>query len=191
MPRNRQQIPKAEREAAVVERAVELFAANGYRGTSVAAVGRAAGIAPAAVHWYFPTKDDLFAAALTSIFGTARESVEADPELGGDPRNELVGLLAAVQPYRALHREAYERMADSESVRVAYEQIQRWLEERLFAAISNRLPKGADVGLIADAGHVLFEGVLVSTRRLDRPVGDLIDLVTDALVASATAKAAR
>ncbi|MCP2321261.1 transcriptional regulator, TetR family [Nocardia amikacinitolerans] len=191
MPRNRQQIPKAEREAAVVEHAVELFAANGYRGTSVAAVGRAAGIAPAAVHWYFPTKDDLFAAALTSIFAAARATVEADPELGGDPRNELVGLLAAVQPYRALHREAYERMAESESVRIAYEQIQRWLEERLFAAISNRLPKGADVALIADAGHVLFEGVLVSTRRLDRPVGDLIDLVTDALVASATAKAAR
>ncbi|WP_067840405.1 TetR/AcrR family transcriptional regulator [Nocardia lijiangensis] len=170
---------------------MELFAANGYRGTSVAAVGRAAGIAPAAVHWYFPTKDDLFAAALTSIFATARHGVEADPELGGDPRNELVGLLVAVQPYRALHREAYERMADSESVRVAYEQIQRWLEERLFAAIANRLPEGADVALIADAGHVLFEGVLISSRRLDRPIGDLIDLVTDALVASATAKAAR
>ncbi|MEV0342540.1 helix-turn-helix domain-containing protein [Nocardia sp. NPDC050713] len=170
---------------------MELFAANGYRGTSVAAVGRAAGIAPAAVHWYFPTKDDLFAAALTSIFATARHSVEADPELGGDPRNELVGLLVAVQPYRALHREAYERMADSESVRVAYEQIQRWLEGRLFAAIANRLPEGADVALIADAGHVLFEGVLISSRRLDRPIGDLIDLVTDALVASAAAKAAR
>ncbi|WP_433567709.1 TetR/AcrR family transcriptional regulator [Nocardia sp. CA-151230] len=168
---------------------MELFAANGYRGTSVAAVGRAAGLASSAVHWYFPTKDDLFAAAVRSIFSTARDRVEADAGIAGDPRGELVGLLDAVQPYRSLHREAYERMAESESVRAAYEEVQRWLEQRLFGAIANRLPEGADVALIADAAHVLFEGILVSTRRVDRPIGELIDLLTDALVASAAVKA--
>ncbi|MFE3260044.1 TetR/AcrR family transcriptional regulator [Nocardia sp. NPDC059091] len=167
---------------------MELFAANGYRGTSIAAVGRAAGLASAAVLWYFPTKDDLFAAAVTSIFATARDQIESDPSIAGDPRDELVGLLDAVQPYRGLHREAYERMEESESIRAAYEEIQRWLEQRLFAAIANRLPTGADVGLIADAAHVLFEGILVSMRRLDRPTGDLIDLIADSLVATAAAK---
>ncbi|RYF61886.1 MAG: TetR/AcrR family transcriptional regulator [Comamonadaceae bacterium] len=190
MPRNRQQIPKEEREAAVLDEAVNLFAECGYRGTSVAAVGRAAGIASAAVHWYFPTKDDLFAAALTSIFTTARERIE-DAAVEGDPRDELVALLAELQPYRALHREAYERMEGSESIRIAYEQVQDWLEERLFAAISNRLPSGADVELIAEAAHVLFEGILISMRRLDRPIGDLIDLLTDSLVAAAIAKSSR
>ncbi|MEU5764095.1 TetR/AcrR family transcriptional regulator [Nocardia sp. NPDC047648] len=170
---------------------MELFSANGYRGTSMAAVGRAAGIAAAAVHWYFPTKDDLFAAALSSIFGEARERVEADPEIGGNPRDELVGLLVAVEPYRMLHREAYERMAESESVRIAYERIQQWMEQRLFASLASRLPVGSDVGLIADAGHVLFEGILVSMRRLDRPIGDLFDLVADALVAIAATRVAR
>ncbi|MGY1961475.1 TetR/AcrR family transcriptional regulator [Nocardia abscessus] len=170
---------------------MELFAANGYRGTSVAAVGRAAGLASSAVHWYFPTKDDLFAAAVTSIFATARDRIEADPQIAGNPRDELVGLLDAVQPYRALHREAYERMGESESVRAAYDEIQRWLEQRLFAVIANRLPKGADVELIADIAHVLFEGALVSMRRLDRPTGDLIDLLTDSLVATAAVKVRR
>ncbi|MHA4854330.1 TetR/AcrR family transcriptional regulator [Rhodococcus sp. MSC1_016] len=168
-----------------------LFAECGYRGTSVAAVGRAAGMASAAVHWYFPTKDDLFAAALTSIFSTARERIEEDPAVAGDPRDELVALLTELQPYRALHREAYERMEESESIRVAYEQVQDWLEERLFAAISNRLPPGADVELIAEAAHVLFEGILISMRRVDRPTGDLIDLLTDSLVAAAIAKSSR
>nr|WP_250775679.1 TetR/AcrR family transcriptional regulator [Rhodococcus wratislaviensis]GLK33324.1 putative transcriptional TetR regulatory protein [Rhodococcus wratislaviensis] len=191
MPRNRQQIPKEEREAAVLDEAVTLFAECGYRGTSVAAVGRAAGMASAAVHWYFPTKDDLFAAALTSIFSTARERIEEDPAVAGDPRDELVALLTELQPYRALHREAYERMEESESIRVAYEQVQDWLEERLFAAISNRLPPGADVELIAEAAHVLFEGILISMRRVDRPTGDLIDLLTDSLVAAAIAKSSR
>ncbi|MEE6169665.1 MULTISPECIES: TetR/AcrR family transcriptional regulator [unclassified Mycolicibacterium] len=188
MPRNRQQIPRAEREAAILEQAVELFAANGYRGTSVAAVGRAANVAPAAVHWYFPTKDDLFAAAVTSIFDSVRERVEADPSIGGDPYGELVALLADAQSYRGLHREAYERMEESEPIRTAYEHVQSWLDERLLAAIAERNPGGVDTELIADTAHVLFEGMLISSRRLDRSAGELIGLVFDSLTAVAAAK---
>jgi AcrR family transcriptional regulator len=138
VPRNRQQIPKAERESALLEQARELFIAKGYRGTRIAEVGQAAGIASAAVHWYFPTKDDLFAVALRAVYS---------------------GLL-------------------------------QWLEDLLLQAISIRLPEGADTGLIADTAHVLFEGMLISARELDRPVGDLIDMVIDALVATAVAKLA-
>ncbi|QXC46607.1 TetR family transcriptional regulator [Rhodococcus qingshengii] len=58
----------------VVEFARELFVTKGFKGTSVAAVGRAAGIAAAAVHWYFPTTDELFAAALEQLFTNARLS---------------------------------------------------------------------------------------------------------------------
>lgn len=188
MPRNRQQIPRAEREAAILEQAVELFAANGYRGTSVAAVGRAAGVAPAAVHWYYPSKDDLFAAAVTSIFDSARERVEADRKINGDPYRELVALLSDAQSYRSLHREAYERMEESEAIRAAYEHVQSWLDERLLAAIAERNPGGVDTELIADTAHVLFEGMLISNRRLDRPAGELIGLVFESLAAVAATK---
>lgn len=188
MPRNRQQIPRAERESAILEQAVELFAAKGYRGTSVAAVGRAAGVAPAAVHWYYPTKDDLFAAAVTSIFDSVRERVEADPSINGEPYGELVALLSESQSYRNLHREAYERMEGSEAVRAAYEHVQSWLDERLLAAIAQRNRGGVNSELVADAAHVLFEGILISSRRLDRSAGELIGLVVDALVAVAVTK---
>lgn len=188
MPRNRQQIPRAERESAILGQAVELFRVNGYRGTSVAAVGRAAGVAPAAVHWYYPTKDDLFAAAVTSIFDSVRERVEADPSIGGDPHAELVALLSEAQSYRNLHREAYERMEGSESIRTAYDHVQSWLDERLLAAIAERNTGGVDIELVADAAHVLFEGILIGNRRLDRSAGELIGLVVDALVGVAALK---
>lgn len=191
MPRNRQQIPRAEREAAILEQAVELFAANGYRGTSVAAVGRAAGVAPAAVHWYYPTKDDLFAAAVTSIFDSVRERVEADRKINGDPYAELVALVSDAQSYRSLHREAYERMEESEAIRVAYDRVQSWLDERLLAAIAERNPGGVDTELIADMAHVLFEGMLISSRRLDRSAGELIGLVFESLAAVAATKRGR
>ncbi|WP_079134587.1 TetR/AcrR family transcriptional regulator [Streptomyces sp. EN16] len=188
MPRNRQQIPKAEREAAMVEHAWELFATKGYKATSVAEVGRAAGVAANAVRWYFPTKDDLFAAAIGRFFAQVRARVEADPEAGGDPQRELVALLVDMEPYRGLHREAYERIVESKALGDTYARMQEWLEGRLLAAIATRLPEGADVGLVADTAHVLFEGLLVSVRRSDRATGDLVELLTEALVAAAAAR---
>jgi AcrR family transcriptional regulator len=187
MPRNRQQIPKAEREAALVEQARELFIAKGYRGTRVAEVGRAAGIASAAVHWYFPTKDDLFAAVLEQVFGEAIAEVEASDRA---PRDRLEAFLSKTKGYRVLHRQAYERIEESEALRGVYTELLRWLEDLLLQSISERLPEGVDTDLIADTAHVLLEGMLVSVRELDRPVGDLIDMVIDALVATAVAKSA-
>jgi AcrR family transcriptional regulator len=185
VPRNRQQIPKAERESALLEQATELFISKGYRGTRVAEVGRAAGIASAAVHWYFPTKDDLFAAVLQRVFGEAIADVEASDR---EPRDRLETFLSKTQKYRGLHREAYERMEESEALRAVYSGLLQWLEDLLLQAISIRLPEGADTDLIADTAHVLLEGMLISARELDRPVGDLIDMVIDALVALAVTK---
>jgi AcrR family transcriptional regulator len=50
--------------AAILGAARELFAANGYGGTSIRAVAAAAGVDAALVHHYFGAKDDLFVAAL-------------------------------------------------------------------------------------------------------------------------------
>jgi AcrR family transcriptional regulator len=187
MPRNRQQIPKAEREAALLEQARELFIAKGYRGTRVAEVGRAAGIASAAVHWYFPTKDDLFAAVLEQVFGEAIADVAASDRAA---RDKLEAFLSKTKGYRVLHRQAYERIEESEALRAVYQGLLQWLEDLLLQAISARLPEGVDTDLIADTAHVLLEGMLISARELDRPVGDLIDMVIDALVATAAWKSA-
>jgi AcrR family transcriptional regulator len=146
-----------------------------------------AGIASAAVHWYFPTKDDLFAAVLERVFGEAIAEAEAP---GRAPRDRLEAFLSKTQKYRVLHREAYERMEESEALRAVYSGLLQWLEDSLLQAISIRLPEGADTDLIADTAHVLLEGMLISARKLDRPVGEMIDMVIDALVATAVAKLA-
>lgn len=185
MPRNRQQIPRAEREAAILEQARKLFVVSGYRDTSVASVARAAGVAGAAVHWYFPTKDDLFAAVLDSIFVAAMADVDA---AGGSPRDRLVEVLARSQELRGLHRDAYERMDTSEAIRSVYTTVQDWLDGNLIEAISARLPEHADTDSIAELASMLFEGMLVSMRKVDRPVGEFVDLLIEALVALATAK---
>lgn len=56
---------KGERtRARVLEEAVQRFAADGFRGASVAAIARAAGVTPAAVYAYFDGKEALFDAAV-------------------------------------------------------------------------------------------------------------------------------
>lgn len=188
VPRNNQTVPKAEREAAVLGHAVELFKAYGYRGTSVAAVGKAAGLAPAAVHWYYPTKDDLFAAALGQIITDTRQRIETNRKIAGDPYLELTTFLDLLAPYRSLHREAYERMDDSVALRRVYTETQDWLEERLLAVVAQHAPTDIDRERVADIASVFFEGLLVSVRRVDKPAAHYVDIITDAVIGAATAK---
>lgn len=135
------------------------------------------------MHWYFPTKDDLFAAVLSQIFDEARAEID-DLDIGAGEK--LVRFLENTNVYRVIHREAYERMAESESLRAVYSQTAEWLESQLLCSVRERLPPGHDTNVIADLAHVLFEGLLVSQRHLDRPIGEIVGLLIDALVASAT-----
>nr|WP_271208940.1 TetR/AcrR family transcriptional regulator [Rhodococcus wratislaviensis]GLK33331.1 putative transcriptional TetR regulatory protein [Rhodococcus wratislaviensis] len=184
MPRNHQEVPRVERERAILEHARELFVRHGYRGTSVPAVAHAVGIAPATVRWYFPTKDELFAAVVSAEFREATSQIESDPDIGGDPRIELVQALLALEPYRALHRDAYERVDTSESVRAAYMRIHNWLDYRVLEIVSQHAPMGFDGELIADTAHVMFEGLLIRSRTFDRPPAAVVELLVETLVAT-------
>lgn len=190
MPRNNQRVPKPEREAAVLTAAVELLKTNGYRETSIAAVGKAVGLAPAAVLWYYPSKDDLLAAVLDKMFRETHRSIERDPIISGDPHRELAAFLDRLLPYRHLHRAAYERMEHSAAVRDVYDHIQDWAEQRLLAVVDKHAPPEVDRNLITDAAHVFLEGILISVRRVDRPVTDYIDMIAYAAIGVAAARAA-
>ncbi|WP_207844358.1 TetR/AcrR family transcriptional regulator [Williamsia soli] len=186
MPRNNQTVPKAERAAAVVDCAVTLFTEFGYRATSVAAVGRAAGLTTAAVHWYYATKDDLFAAALDQMFADTRREIEADPSIAGDPYGELNEFFETLAPFRSLHREAYERMDDSEALRAVYADTQLWLEERFMAVVADNAPHGADLVRMTEAAHLFFEGLMVSVRRIEKPASYYLDMTVAAVIGAAT-----
>ncbi|KXW74217.1 TetR/AcrR family transcriptional regulator [Mycolicibacterium phlei] len=180
MPRNRRSIPRADREWAIVAKARDLFVAKGYRGTSVADVARAAGVAGNAVHWYFPTKDDLFAAVLDSLYADLERAAAA---VDGPPKQRLVQVWDSNQRFRGLHRDAYERMADSESVRRVVTKAQSWWNQLLLAAVRYELPDGADVAPVADFAQIVIEGMCVSDRPVDRSVEEFVDLSVEALVA--------
>lgn len=65
--------------------AIRRFAADGFRGTSVAAVAREVGVTPTAVYAYFPSKEGLFEAAVDADSAALIvESLAALAPSGGD-----------------------------------------------------------------------------------------------------------
>jgi AcrR family transcriptional regulator len=72
----RQRVPAAERRDALIDAAVEEFAHTGLHGTPVDRIARRVGVAQPYVFSLFPTKRDLFIAAVERCFGRVKEIFE-------------------------------------------------------------------------------------------------------------------
>jgi AcrR family transcriptional regulator len=68
VPVNRQAVPRAEREAAILEAAAVEFSAAGFDEAKIAAIARRAGMTSANVHYYFESKDALVAAVAARAY---------------------------------------------------------------------------------------------------------------------------
>lgn len=84
---------RSSRRHAIVSAAWPLFAAHGYQPVTVADIAAAAGMSASAVHYYFPTKNEIFLATLDacSLQGIARR---ASAHAVADPVDRLNALFA-------------------------------------------------------------------------------------------------
>jgi AcrR family transcriptional regulator len=64
MPRTRPEIDREAKMAEILSAAERRLLDGGYEALSVAAIARELGLAQNAIYWYFPSKNDLFVAAL-------------------------------------------------------------------------------------------------------------------------------
>jgi AcrR family transcriptional regulator len=191
VPPNRRSIPRADRLEAVVAAARQRFENHGYKGTSVADIAGDVGVNTGSIHWYFPTKDDLFAAVVAQIAAESREIVDAALSAGQSPMDALVGFLSTAERYRGMHIEAHDRLGESDAVARVHEEFHAWLDELLLDVIRPRLQAVDDVGLIADTAHIVFEGLLGSATPRDRPFREIVQFLVDMLVAAAPQAARR
>ncbi|HEU4963778.1 MAG TPA: TetR/AcrR family transcriptional regulator [Bacilli bacterium] len=77
MPRTKEQNEqiKKEKRARILQVAIESFARNGYGETTIANVAKAAGVSFGTVFNYFPSKEELFSAAVVEPLASIREHV--------------------------------------------------------------------------------------------------------------------
>jgi AcrR family transcriptional regulator len=191
MPPNRRSIPREDRLDAVVDAARHRFETHGYKGTSIADIAGDVGVNAGSIHWYYPTKDDLFAAVVARVSEESRESVEADLASGSSPMDALVSFLATAERYRGMHINAHDRVGESDAVAGAHEAFHAWLDELLLAVVRPRLGADRGIGLIADTAHIMFEGLLGSTIPRDRPFEEIVQFLIEMLIAVAPQAARR
>ena len=191
MPPNRRSIPREDRLDAVVDAARHRFETHGYKGTSVADIAGDVGVNAGSIHWYYPTKDDLFAAVVARVSEESRESVDTALAAGASPMDVLSGFLASAERYRGMHIDAHDRVGQSDAVAEVHEEFHAWLDDLLLAVVQPRLGHGTDVALIADTAHIMFEGLLGSTIPRDRPFEEIVRFLIEMLVAAAPQTAQR
>lgn len=184
MPPNRRRIPREDRLEAVIAAARQRFENHGYKGTSIAEIAADVGVNAGSIHWYFPAKDDLFAAVLARVSADSRASVDAARTAGASPMEALVGFLATAERYRGMHIDAHDRVGESDAVAGVHEEFHAWLDDLLLAVVRPRLDADTDIDLIADTAHIMFEGLLGSTIPRDRPFGEIVQFLVDMLVAA-------
>lgn len=143
----KQRVPAAERRDALIAAAIEEFAAGGLHGTPVDRIARRVGVAQPYVFSLFPSKRDLFIAAVERGFqmvmdlftARAAEFKQQHPE-GGYENKELLGflgdgyieLLASNRPKLMFQLQAY-AACDDEVIRAhvsgAYERLAAHVRE--------------------------------------------------------------
>ncbi len=83
-----------DRRAQILEAAFEEFSAKGFKGATIKSIARAAGLqSPALIYWYFPDKEALFNAVLTT-HAPLRGAIEDPASLMDRPPEEVLPMLA-------------------------------------------------------------------------------------------------
>jgi AcrR family transcriptional regulator len=134
----RQRVPAAERRDALIEAAVHEFAHGGLHGTPVDRIARRVGVAQPYVFSLFPTKRELFLAAVERCFevttetlsraaagfdpGTAPPGIDVFKAMG----NAYVALLSSDRDHLMLQHQAYAACDDEvirDRVRMCYARL--------------------------------------------------------------------
>lgn len=84
-----------QRREAIVEKAAQLFAARGFRGASVADLAEACETSKSLIYHYYPSKEDVLYAVMTSHIDQLVEDVEQVMAIEAKPKERLGTLLRA------------------------------------------------------------------------------------------------
>jgi AcrR family transcriptional regulator len=90
-PSKREQ-KREERHRQILEAALAVFSQKGFHATNVSDVAAQAGVSQGTIYWYFESKEELFRAAMLSVFA----------DFGQETFASLAGCETATQKLRAL-----------------------------------------------------------------------------------------
>ncbi len=106
---SRMKSPRCEqRREQILERAVVLFAREGYADLDLQVLADDLGVGKGTLYRYFPSKKQLFLAAVDRVMHNLREHIDASVEGVADPLEQITRAICAYLEYFDAHPEAVE-----------------------------------------------------------------------------------
>jgi AcrR family transcriptional regulator len=96
----RYRLPAAERRAAIVDAALQVFGERSYGRATTAEIARAAGVSEPILYRHFASKRDLYIACLEAMSSRLREAAEAIIAAEPDPREWAFAVPKAIDVLR-------------------------------------------------------------------------------------------
>lgn len=116
-----EQLDARDGREALLDAAMDIFAAQGYAGATVDEIAQAAGMSKAGFYWHFESKEVVFATVIARYapFAAVEHIISASEHAADDPHTVLTGILtaltAAIMPrfmlFRTIMLEAFQNPA--------------------------------------------------------------------------------
>lgn len=180
-------LPRAVREQQMLDAALQEFAINGFRDTSMDAIAKAAKISKPMLYLYYGSKEELFVACLRRELGRFVEAVRSDIDLAAQPRQVLrdtvVSFLRYVDTNRSswivIYGQATGTQLFAKQVREGRDRIIE-LVARLIKASATEIDPNTDYDTIAVAlvggGEAVASRVATGDIKVDDATETLLDL---------------
>jgi AcrR family transcriptional regulator len=162
MPRTRPELNRDEKVAAILVAAEARLLEGGFDALTMAGVARDLGLAQNAIYWYFPSKDNLFVAALEQML---REIAARKPSREVGEVERILWFTDQFQALSDLRGAMNERARRSQVVADFVEQLDALLSRMLSNALRDHVP-ARDLPVAVEAFRSTAEGTFV--KGLDR-----------------------
>jgi AcrR family transcriptional regulator len=161
VPRTRRDIDRDEKVGEILDAAVAALRTGGYGSLSVAAIARDLGLSPNSIYWYFPTKDDLFVAAVRRIVAGI---LAGKPPRRRRLESRILWFVEQLDDLEHLRSALYERAGESPAVSDYVAELEAGQKQMLVNVLRGRVP---DSELTVAAATLLatIQGVGVQKLR--------------------------
>lgn len=179
MPRTRTAETAADKRAAILDAAERQLREDGFAGFSVAGVARELGVAQNTIYWYFPSRDDLFVAAIRRIL---ERTLQHKRSLQLDLADEIVWFVGHLHELAPLRAALHERARVSETAAAFDREFQELLTTMRRNALRPYVPAD-DLEIVADVFAATVDGALLrapdDAERRRRIVAYALERLTD------------
>lgn len=165
---------KGGHRIAILRAATQEFAARGFSGATTVEIARLAGVTQPLVHHHFGSKEKLWSAVLTELFGGLEQAIAraSQPVADEDGRDRLQRLLRTVILFSAERPELSRLIRlESTSGHASFEELYTHHLEPLLAFFDTTLRQAEAAGVVRplDRGFVYFALIGAGTQLFAEP----------------------